>query len=145
MWHKGVAKRGAANIASCVYDFILDRHRNNVKNFAFFSDNCGGQNKNRTIVSMCIHATRTLGVYIDHYFVEKGHTQNEAGSVHVTIEKAAKHVNIYSSQQWYTLVQIAKKQQPHYAVKEMEGLMLNFDKLAAHYYCVSVSKDVCDS
>ena len=141
MWHEGIGKRGAINIASCVYNFIIERHSTGVKKFVFFRNNCGGQYKNKTIVSMYIHAVRTLQVTTEHFYLKRGHIQNKADSIHATIEKASKNIDMFCPQQWYTVVQIAKKSNPQYVVKEMEGFMLNFDDTSSHY-CMSVSKDI---
>ncbi len=141
MWHEGVGKRGATNIASCIYRFINEKSCLGTKEFKFFSDNCGGQNKNKTIVAMYLHASRTFNVKITHYFLERGHTQNEGDSVHATIERASRNINIYSPQQWYTVVRTAKRQGKPYAVIEMEGRMMDFDILAP-YYNISAAKDL---
>ena len=90
---------------------------------------------------MYIHVVRTLKIIVDHYFMEKGHIQNEADSIHALIERTAKTINVYTTQQWYTVVQTAKKTDPSYRVKEMETSMLNFDKLGSHY-CATATKDV---
>ncbi|KAJ8892109.1 hypothetical protein PR048_004689 [Dryococelus australis] len=42
----GVAKRGACEIASCVFDFLKERYQGTKA--IFYSDNCCGQNKNET-------------------------------------------------------------------------------------------------
>jgi len=87
MWHEGVAKRGANNIASCIWRYI--KANNTRKEFVFFSDNCSGQNKNRLVAAMYMHAVATLNVdRISHYFLERGHTENEGDSMHSTIEKS---------------------------------------------------------
>lgn len=90
MWHEGVAKGGASNVASLVYDFIVQASL-----CKLFNNKCGGQNKNKAIMAMHIHASRTLNVKISHYFLEKGHTQNEGDSDHATIERKSKSVNVY--------------------------------------------------
>jgi len=93
MWHEGVAKRGANNIASCVWRYI--KANNTRKEFVFFSDNCSGQNKNRLVAAMYMHAAATLNVdRISHYFLERGHTENEGDSMHSTMKRAARRVNI---------------------------------------------------
>jgi len=110
MWHEGVTKRGANNIASCIWRYI--KTKNTRKEFVFFSDICGGQNKNRPVAAM--YAVATLSVdRISHYFLERGHTENERDSVHSTIERAARRVNIYTPMPWYTVVASAKRQVGH--------------------------------
>ena len=72
------------------------------KEFVCFTDNCGGQNKNKFIAAMYLHAVRTLSVErICHIFLERGHTENEGDSVHATIERAARRANVYAPLQWY--------------------------------------------
>lgn len=40
--------------------------------------------------------------------MEKGHTQNEGDSIRVLTEKSAKGKEIYSPDEWYSLVRWAK-------------------------------------
>ncbi|CAG4989653.1 unnamed protein product [Colias eurytheme] len=91
-WHEGEANRGADEIGSCVYKFI----ENTLLNYdgpgldlIFYSDNCCGQNKNRFIVSVYLFALLKFPKIrsITHKYLITGHTQNEADSVHSTIEK----------------------------------------------------------
>ena len=135
MWHEGVAKRGANSIASCVWKYMTDKAENGHCNeFVFFSDNCGGQNKNKTIAGMYLYAIRSLSVdRISHYYLEAGHTQNEGDSMHAVIERAAKRVNVFTPMQWYALARTAKKSGSHYAVTEMNGHMKDFKTLGGLY------------
>ena len=135
MWHEGVAKRGASNIASCVWKYMAaNTESGQCSEFVFFTDNCGGQNKNKTMAAMYLHAVRTLSVErISHYYLEAGHTQNEGDSMHAVIERASKHVNVYTPVQWYTLASSAKKSGSSYTVTEMEGHMKDFKALGESY------------
>jgi len=134
MWHEGVARRGANNIASCVWNYINHMNEKSKTEFHFFTDNCCGQNKNKLILSMYFHAVKTLNVErICHYYLEKGHTENEGDSMHSTIEAAAKNVNIFSPMQWYTVAGTAKKSGTRYLVVEMEGQMKDFKGLSEKY------------
>ena len=79
MWHEGDAKRGANNIASCVWKYIQHCNEHGHKAIHFFTDNCSGQNKNELLVSMYFHAVQTLNLdSICHYYLEKGHTEVKA-------------------------------------------------------------------
>jgi len=97
MWHEGIAKRGANNIASCVWRYINSQAADgNCKEFVFFSDNCAGQNKSKAIAGMYMYAVRTFNTdRISHHYMEPGHTQNEGDSMHALIERTAKRVNVY--------------------------------------------------
>ena len=144
MWHEGVGKRGATNVASssCVWRYMVECSEADCKEFVFFTDNCGGQNKNKFIAAMYLHAVRTLSVErICHIFLERGHTENEGVSVHATIERAARRTNVYAPLQWYTLAGVAKKTGNPYSVFEMEGHMLNFKPVSDHY-CKYMQEEV---
>lgn len=59
--------------------------------FVFYSDNCGGQNKNRYILTMFVTAAMKFNVTMTHRFLECGHTQNEGDSMYAAIEKASQN------------------------------------------------------
>jgi len=52
MWSEIQSKRGANYIASCLLKFVNKQIQNGAKQFHFFSDNCGGQNRNRMIATL---------------------------------------------------------------------------------------------
>lgn len=81
---------GSNEIATCLLKFMKHKKENGVKSFCFYSDNCGGQNRNRFIFAMWEYAAFKLKIKITHTFLEKGHTQNEGDSVHACIERAQK-------------------------------------------------------
>ena len=55
---------------------------------------------------------------VNHYFFESGHSQNENDSVHSVIERAAKHIEVFVSEQWYMLIRSASRK--HYNVIELD-------------------------
>lgn len=56
---------------------------------------------------------------IEHVFFVRGHSENESDGIHARIEKASRHLDIYSTSQWATVIQGAKVRPPFYKVKEM--------------------------
>ena len=70
---------------------------------------------------------------IEHTYLVKGHTFNENGSVHSTIERIYRNMTIYTTHQWAAVIRGAKKRNPPYTVTEMasdnfydcKGLSLN--------------------
>ena len=94
MWHEGVGKRGAISIATGLWKYISNQCHAGATEFSLFSDNCGGQNKNKTMAATFHHIVRSLKVnIITHYFLEKDSTQNECDSMHfVMCNKANKHL-----------------------------------------------------
>ena len=76
LWHEAIASRGASEIASCLfYIYNHGRHPPLQKNLIVWSDNCGGQNKNK-IVIMAYMFMIHFGLIksIEHKFLVPGHT-----------------------------------------------------------------------
>ena len=81
----------------------------------FYSDNCGGQNKNKFIMALyayCVLKYNKLKS-MTHKFLVTGHTQNEGDSVHSVIEKCIKKNlksgSIYVPSQYAQIIRTAKK------------------------------------
>jgi len=126
MWHEGVGKRGSNNIASCIWQYLIT-NAHQAEEFHFFTDNCSGQNKNKQLLPMYLHAVNTVNIStICHYYLERGHIQNEGDCMHSVIEAAAKRINIYTPMQWYMVAGTAKKKGEPYKVIEMDCKMKDF-------------------
>ncbi|KAL4705130.1 hypothetical protein ACJJTC_005509 [Scirpophaga incertulas] len=119
VWHYQIAKRGAIEIASCLWLFLLSEKERGIKNIFFYSDGCGGQNKNRFIFSFYLYAAQTLQINITHKFFETGHGQSEADSMHSRIEGELKNRVVYTPEQMYSIIINAKVNGEPYVVKEM--------------------------
>lgn len=93
----------------------------------FYSDNCGGQNRNRFIFAMWKYASCILKVKITQRFLEIGHIQNEGDILQICIENSKKRKIIYVSFHWVTLVQCTKVTgQPHNVIEVSNQEFLNF-------------------
>ena len=75
MWHEGVGKRGANNIASCVWQYIHTASSHGAKEFHFFSDNCGGKTKILRYLQCIIMLYRLLALTEFAIITSKGGTQ----------------------------------------------------------------------
>ena len=51
LWNETIGNRGSNEVASFLWDFIRNKVQD-VRKFCLFSDNCGGQNRNRNVFSM---------------------------------------------------------------------------------------------
>ncbi|KAJ0177658.1 hypothetical protein K1T71_006531 [Dendrolimus kikuchii] len=96
-WDEQTAKKGANEIASCVYDFICMKVKEGVKSFIFWSDNLD----------------------ITHRFLVVGHTQNEGDSIDSVIERKTRNVLIYTPDQWTLAFKMATDNAKPYIVKEI--------------------------
>lgn len=121
-WNESVAKRGVNEIGSCVLMYIREYCVG--KNVVFYSDNCCGQNKNKGMASLYLHAVQNFNILtIEHKFLIVGHTQNEGDSMHSVIEQQKKRMlrsgPIYTPTQWTPILRLAKKGGKPYDVKEI--------------------------
>ncbi|RVE44164.1 hypothetical protein evm_011184 [Chilo suppressalis] len=125
-WTEVDAKRGANEIGSCVWEYLktVCAEDASLKQIIFYSDNCCGQNKNKYITTLYLYAVNYLNISsITHKFLIRGHTQNEADSVHSLIEREVKKNlrsgPIYSPDQYVALIKNAKKSKPAINVHEL--------------------------
>lgn len=95
MWDESKAKRGANEVASCLFSFIGNKVEAGIKDFRLCFDNCEGQNLNRIVFFMYLYVSKAFKVDVSHRFLEKGYTQNETDTGHAFIEHLAKYKLIY--------------------------------------------------
>lgn len=121
MWHEGLAGRGANEIASCVYRH-LSTIPENVKEVTFYSDTCGGQNRNSHLSAMFLKAMADFPNFnvIHHKFLIPGHSHMECDVDHGLIEKRKKKLSmpIFHPHDWFQLVRTTGKKQ-QFTVCEM--------------------------
>lgn len=124
LWPQNVGKRGANEVGSCLLEFIEKKALRGAQDIRLWSDNCNGQNRNRVVYSLYMYASKKYNIDITHRFLESGHTQQEADSVHALIERSAKGKIIYTPDQWYALVRWAKTNNEPYNVIEVSQDMI---------------------
>ena len=56
VWNQTVANRGALEMSTCVWKFIEAQAARGIKEIRFYCDNCGGQNRNKIMMSMLSRA-----------------------------------------------------------------------------------------
>lgn len=109
----------------CLYQYIKSK-QNEDKNVIPYCDNCGGQNKNKFVISILIYCAMTLDIKsITLKFFTVGHSQNEGDSMHARIENEGNRIlkggPIYQTSQWVSVIKCAKKNGKPYAVYEMQN------------------------
>ncbi|KAL4152898.1 hypothetical protein QTP88_000731 [Uroleucon formosanum] len=60
MWHEAIAGRGVNEIDSCLFKHLINNTANNVTEITFYSDTCGGQNKNSHVAAMFLKIIHML-------------------------------------------------------------------------------------
>ncbi|KAL4715291.1 hypothetical protein ACJJTC_010861, partial [Scirpophaga incertulas] len=133
-WDETIGRKGSNEISSFVFDFIKTKVQEGYKEFNFYSDSCGGQNKNKTVFAMYAYASTVFKITINHHFFEVGHSQSEGDAMHALIERRKKNKIIYIPQQWIALIRCAKSTGEPYVVKEVnQDSILDFKQLLRCY------------
>lgn len=130
VWHEAEGNRGVNEIASCVYNYLLNLKEESDElgqklDIIFYSDNCCGQQKNYFMQNMYNFAIQTMDHLnsITHKYLIKGHTQNKGDVAHSMIEKKIKlkrkNEPIYLPETYFSIIRNIKLQNKHFQVHEM--------------------------
>lgn len=100
LWDETQGKRGSCEIATCLMKNTVSicSASNQVKEITYYSDTCGGQNRNQFVTASFLYTISQIPQLqtISHKFLQSGHSQMECDSVHSTIETAkGKHLFMY--------------------------------------------------
>jgi len=109
----------ASSFASCLIDAVeelLDKSGPRpIVNI--FSDGCTYQNRNSILSNALLDLSIRKNVTINQKYLEKGHTQMEADSVHSVLEGAMRNRDIYLPSQFIDITKNARKNPFPYRVK----------------------------
>lgn len=132
IWNETIANRGANDVASCLYKYLMNLNPS-IEHVIMYSDTCGGQNKNSHVAAMCLVALQnsTSLKMIDHKFLIPGHTHMESDSDHSIIEKKKKKFNgpIEHPHDWSILIKQCGKNKPMNVIEMVTEDFINFSKL----------------
>jgi len=111
-WDECNEKKESSEIATCLLKYItqLPETVTHVSTFTF-SDTCGGQNRNKNIMTAMLYAVNTIENIniIDLTFMESEHSYLEADSMHATIGTAKRNKKMYDTREWALLFSLARK------------------------------------
>ena len=126
MWDETVAKRGSSEVASCLKHFF-HTYRTGARSLISYSDGCGGQNKNLTIVGF-YNELHESGVYdiLNHKFLTRGHTFLMNDTDFAQIEKRKASATVYLPSDWFSVVKEANHQSPFEVVPMQQEEFMNF-------------------
>ena len=116
LWDESHGGRGSSEIGTCLIDHItsVTSKNKNITELSYFSDTCGGQNRNQYVTAALHYALHhTSAQIISHKFLESGHSTMESDSIHAAIETAKKNTRIYVPSQWDTVIAMARKKNPY--------------------------------
>lgn len=122
MWDETIAKRGANEVASCVWRYF-EMNQDLKQHVVMYSDTCPGQNRNTVMTAMFLLLVQKFNniSIIEHKFLEPGHTHMECDSDHANIERKKKlsGTDFYHPHDWYQLVSSCKTGKNPFAVEKM--------------------------
>lgn len=147
MWDETIGARGANQIASCLWHFLQNLPPE-VTEVTFYSDTCGGQNKNNAVAMMfmyLLHVHPTLET-INHKFLISGHSHMECDSDHALIERTKKktQLKINHLNDWMQLIRSCKINNAFTIVPMKLNNFLNFAELSSKKGPFTIKKkDAC--
>ncbi|KAG8173504.1 hypothetical protein JTE90_027253 [Oedothorax gibbosus] len=144
LWDETQGRRGAIEIASCLYNYIMSY--TNKKSVYMMSDSCGGQSKNSIFAAMCLHLVQIHPTVkkIWHSFFQPGHSEMECDSIHSKIEKKSKNVSVYVPEGWAQIIRKARHNPFPFVLKKMNyDEFLNFRLLSSKLKIIPWKKVCC--
>ena len=142
LWNECVANRGSSEIGSCVLKFLETISADGIKSVTLYSDNCGGQNRNRFFMCMLWYAlTAFTFEKVEHKFFERGHTFNENDSMHSTIETALRKLSVYETAQLATIIEGARIAKPYEVAEMTEDDFFDFKELSKQVRNIDTTND----
>ena len=137
LWDESHGGRGSSEIGSCLIDHItsVTSKNKNIKQLSYFSDTCGGQNRNQYVIAALHYALHhSSAEVINHKFLESGHFTMESDSIHAAIETAKKNTRIYVPSQWDTVIAMARKKNPYLVIPMSFSNFKDIKDLKSRYY-----------
>lgn len=119
-WHEGIAGRGSNTIASCLLTLLNKKDIITKKELTIWSDNCGGQNKNQTLLFLYIFlvAQQTFTM-IEHKFLVVGHSYMQCDRDFGLIEKRKRLSQPMVPKDLHEIIKTAKYTPP-FEILDME-------------------------
>lgn len=113
IWNENDAARGSDEIGTILFKFLKNLPTT-IKKVILYSDCCGGQNRNKFLANILLHAVKTLDLEEIHFkYLESGHTEMEVDSMHSAIEKMKSNIDIYCPTEWPTIIRMARRNNPY--------------------------------
>ena len=110
LWCETQGQRGSCEVATCLVKF-LQNMPSTTEEVSFFSDTCGGQNRNKHVTAAMQHFvsdnTNNIKV-INQKFFESGHCFMECDSMHSAIETSKQFAKITHPDDWENVITLSR-------------------------------------
>lgn len=131
-WDETEGKRGACEIATCLFMYISSLPAS-VHDVTIYSDCCAWQNRKQYLATSFMHAVNTIPHVqsITHKYLVTGHTQMECDSMHSAIATAKKNTAIYTTSGWDIVLRMARRNNPYLVIPLKHKDILDFKQVAS--------------
>lgn len=136
VYHEGIARKGPNEVASFIMDFINDNIPGSVKHLHIFSDSCGGQNRNHTIVRFLMALVQT-GRFetINQYFPQRGHSFLPNDRNFAAIKRVVRRYDrVYSLKQYVEMIVNSNRQSKFFVKLVKSEDIVNFKSWWPAFY-----------
>ena len=130
LWNETQGKRGSIEIVNCVQHFLSHYVDSSVKSLKFFSDNCGGQNKNINMTLACLkHIHNGRFTKIEHFCMEPGHSYLPCDRDFGHIEKKLRAVEVFSQPNYHDIIKASRTNKPFQVISMERDWFFDVDIL----------------
>ena len=139
VWPESVARRGSNEVVSCLHQYF--QSLDGVKSLYLFSDSCGGQNKNSTVIHY-LYTIVKMGKFqnIQHIFPIRGHSFLPCDRDFAKTESKKKRVDrIYTPEHWMEVIRSARKSKPFAVVAVSQDDVFDFQAQLAPFFKKTVT------
>lgn len=135
-WDETQAKRGSNEVASCLLHYFTSKLADEVETLYLFSDGCGGQNKNYTIVWFFLTLIKLRRFKsIVHIFPVRGHSFLPCDRDFASIEfKKRKVETLYVPEQWYDIILSSRVSNKFEVVRTSQEFIFDFQSHLATFF-----------
>ncbi|KAF0706418.1 Uncharacterized protein FWK35_00027980, partial [Aphis craccivora] len=128
IWDESIASRGSSEIASCLFE-VINKNDNmiNRKKLILWSDNCAGQNKNKTLLVFMLFLVN-MGIFdeIIQKFLVSGHSFLACDRDFAIIEKRRRVCTNFAPSDLQKMVRTAKLTNPFQVIPMDENHFFSF-------------------
>lgn len=119
------ADLSANTFASCLIDYLRDKiNHDSDSPIIIWSDGCTYQNRNSVLANALLSFSKEYNVTVLQKYLERGHTQMEADSVHACIERKLKNKRIFLPSDYVRFTEEARNDPPY----ECKTISFDFTK-----------------
>ncbi len=109
VWGENEGKRGSNEISSCIFQFLNGLDLSKFNKIHTFSDGCGGQNCNKTVITFFMYVCNSTPIQEwKHTYMESGHSFLPNDTDFGRIERLKNKQNVYTFSAWVDLIEQCK-------------------------------------